>query len=147
MEGLRGRDLRGRKMSGATISRPQLYTFHVLSPLICTTTQSGGVEGSAILRPISQTRKLRPLKNQDPLAQFGCELEEDDDFKGAECCAYTGSQSPPGKKVPRKKVLFTLSFGQSSRGRALVQGTGRNLDLGFRQKNVSPGQVRAGRAR
>lgn len=82
MEGLRGRDLRGRKMSGSTISRPQLYTFHVLSPLICTTTQSGGVEGSAILRPISQASKLRPLKNQDPLAQFGCELEEDDDSKG-----------------------------------------------------------------
>lgn len=47
-------------MIDLTITRLQLYTLHMPSLLICTTTLSCGVEFSAVLRHISQVGKLRP---------------------------------------------------------------------------------------
>ena len=85
-------------MIDLTITRHQLYTLRMPSLLICTATLSCGVEFSAILRPISQVGKLRPLGG-DPLrirhlTTVWLYATGREHLLGAEHCPYIGLLNP-----------------------------------------------------
>ena len=95
-----GKDYRGKRMTGLTMTRHQLYTLHMPSPLIGTISLSCGTEFSAVLSPISQMSKLKPsrgamnLCKSVVLSAVWLGVGEREHLLGAECCLGVGSLNP-----------------------------------------------------